>query len=243
MVIPKRNVNRILFMLLAICFFSISATELIADELSQARQRAVVEAWKREQSLVQKSGNGSRDWTRNEKSELLKYGRVSGYEGHHINDVSTNPKLAGNPDNIKFVKGRQEHLKEHDGNFKNPTSGPLIPRSKPIVLGDHKTGNTAANPSDDHKTGNIGDAILAIFSFIGVGVLWLVKSIFGSGVADSFNEVLVGIGTTILGWFGIKEGRKGRKSNSNATGAGCLTIIVGISILIFVIYILYSCFK
>jgi RHS repeat-associated protein len=93
-----------------------------------ARRRAVKKAWKEERALVQRTGVGTRAWTKAEKKELLAAGKVKGYEGHHINNVATHPHLAGNPDNIKFVKGRSEHLKEHGGNFQNPTSGPLLTR-------------------------------------------------------------------------------------------------------------------
>jgi hypothetical protein len=62
--------------------------------------------------------------------ELKETGKVEGYEGHHVNNVADNPKLAGDPNNIKFVKGRNEHLSEHGGNFKNTTSGDLIYRDE-----------------------------------------------------------------------------------------------------------------
>lgn len=52
-----------------------------------------------------------------------------GHEGHHINSVKHYPELARNPNNVKFVKGRVEHLKERNGNFKNRTSGELLNRN------------------------------------------------------------------------------------------------------------------
>jgi hypothetical protein len=96
--------------------------------LKSARRAAVREAWKQERALVDETGVGTRPWTKVEAKELLENGKVKGYEGHHINNVNDHPQLAGNPDNIKFVHGRSEHLKEHDGNFKNKTSGKLIKR-------------------------------------------------------------------------------------------------------------------
>ena len=91
------------------------------------RQKAVNEAWKLEQDLVGRTGQGTRPWTNAEKAELLETGRVSGYQGHHINSVSSNPQLAGNPNNIQFVRPG-EHLGLHGGNWSNPTWGPLVPR-------------------------------------------------------------------------------------------------------------------
>jgi hypothetical protein len=63
-----------------------------------------------------------------EKRELLATGKVKGYEGHHINSVSARPDLARNPNNIKFMKGRRDHLAEHGGNWRNHTSGRMLDR-------------------------------------------------------------------------------------------------------------------
>jgi hypothetical protein len=52
------------------------------------------------------------DTTTADKSELLRTSRVSGYEGHHINSVKGSPELAGEQNNIKFVKGRAGNLAE-----------------------------------------------------------------------------------------------------------------------------------
>jgi hypothetical protein len=103
-----------------------------SPSIQNQRRKAVKKAWKQEQDLVNKTGRGTRNWTKPELQELKTTGKVKGYEGHHINNVANNPKLAGNPDNIKFVKGRKEHLDEHGGSFQNSTSGPLIQRNKII---------------------------------------------------------------------------------------------------------------
>ncbi len=96
--------------------------------LNSSRQAAVKDAWKQEQQLVRETGQGTRPWSATEKKELLETGKVKGYEGHHINSVNNNPELARDPNNIKFVKGRSEHLQEHGGNFRNSTSGDFINR-------------------------------------------------------------------------------------------------------------------
>jgi len=113
----------------------------------QSRSSAREKAWKQEQALVQRTGQGTRNWTAGEKAELIRTGRVSGYEAHHINSVKGHPQLAGDPNNIKFVKGREGNLAEHGGNFRNPTSGELMNRAFIAVqiigtlvqaLGDYK---------------------------------------------------------------------------------------------------------
>ena len=98
-------------------------------QLDRDRQAGVAKAWRQERRLVKLTGNGTRRWTRAEKAELLSKGRVKGYEGHHVNSADAHPHLAATPDNIKFVKGRAEHLKEHGGAFQNPTKGPMLDRS------------------------------------------------------------------------------------------------------------------
>jgi RHS repeat-associated protein len=90
------------------------------------RWLAVQEAWAVERDLVAAEGVGSRDWTVAEKAELVRTGRVAGYVGHHINSVSTSPELEGDPNNIKFV---DDHLAEHGGNWRNPTTGALVDRT------------------------------------------------------------------------------------------------------------------
>ena len=96
--------------------------------LDKERKKGVDEAWKQERELVENTGQGSREWTPDEMKELLETGKVKGYEGHHINSVNKFPEMAANPNNIKFVRGRDGHLLEHRGNFRNPTQGPVIRR-------------------------------------------------------------------------------------------------------------------
>lgn len=86
------------------------------------------EAWRQEAERIRSGQPGSRPWTADELRELRDTGKVSGYEGHHINSVAGNSQLARNPNNIEFVKGRGEHLGRHGGNWRNRTSGPLIRR-------------------------------------------------------------------------------------------------------------------
>lgn len=73
--------------------------------------------------MLQNGGKGiSRAWTELEKVELLKTGKVKGYQGHHMKSVKGYPDLAGDPFNIQFLT-RQEHLAAHFGNFRNITHG------------------------------------------------------------------------------------------------------------------------
>ena len=99
-----------------------------SKKIKYERSKAVKEAWKDEKKMVEKTGRGTRPWKPNEIKELKNTGKVKGYEGHHIKDVKTHPQDAGNPNNIKFVKGRKGHIKEHNGNFRNPTEGEFINR-------------------------------------------------------------------------------------------------------------------
>jgi RHS repeat-associated protein len=61
------------------------------QSLDYLRQKAVAQAWKQERELVIRNGQGTRLWTAAEKAELLKTGRVAGYEGHHISSTQQTP--------------------------------------------------------------------------------------------------------------------------------------------------------
>ena len=99
-----------------------------AKSIETLRRQAVKDAWKAEKELVEKTGQGTRKWSKSEIKELLETGKVKGYEGHHINNVKDHPELAGNPNNITFVN-KSEHLSKHGGDFRNETHGKLLDRT------------------------------------------------------------------------------------------------------------------
>jgi hypothetical protein len=63
---------------------------VVAATIEADRRWAVKEAWKQEADLVRRTGQGTRQWTQAEMRELLRTGKVSGYEGHHINEDCAN---------------------------------------------------------------------------------------------------------------------------------------------------------
>ena len=102
--------------------------------IAYARSRAVRRAWKQEKHLVKNGLEGTVKWTKKERAELLRRGKVKGYQGHHVNSVKQSLKsnrshLIGEPDNIQFLK-RQDHFDAHGGNWWNETTGKLLDRSK-----------------------------------------------------------------------------------------------------------------
>ena len=98
-------------------------------DFETARKRGIKLAWEQERALVARTGRGTRDWTAAEIEELLTTGKVSGYEGHHINSALFSPELADNPSNIVFYN-KTEHLQiGHGGNYQNVTFGELIYRN------------------------------------------------------------------------------------------------------------------
>ena len=86
-------------------------------------------AWKYEQAELKMGGKGTSSWSDTQKQEILNNGKVRGAEGHHINNVADHPSEQANPDNIKFARDRDEHLRMHDGNFQNSTDGDMINRN------------------------------------------------------------------------------------------------------------------
>lgn len=102
----------------------------ITQSIKSLRNSAVTKAWKQEQTLIEETGEGTRQWGRLEKAQLLEEGKVDGYVGHHINNVKDHPDMAGNPNNVEFVKaGKEEHLPKHSGNYQNKTTGDLVDRT------------------------------------------------------------------------------------------------------------------
>lgn len=76
------------------------------------------------------------DWTNAQRAELLKTGRIKGFQGCHLIDVSKsagNLKLIGNPDNIVFLE-RSKHLFVHGGSWKNATDISKVTELLPWVV-------------------------------------------------------------------------------------------------------------
>ena len=101
--------------------------------IAYSRRRAVIIAWLNERKLVLK-GMGTRDWTRAQQKDIIEKKKAfdeNGYafEGHHMKNVKTFSKLAGDPHNIRFLT-RREHLDAHKGNWRNTTNGLYNPVSK-----------------------------------------------------------------------------------------------------------------
>lgn len=95
------------------------------NKLNYQRSKGVSKAWGRERELVSQ-GRGTRPWTVKEQKELLKTGRVKGYQGHHMKSVAKHPEYAADPKNIQFLdarKGNNEHLKAHRGDYRNESDG------------------------------------------------------------------------------------------------------------------------
>lgn len=103
-----------------------------------ARQEAVRIAWEYEKADIEMGGSGSADWSESQKSEILKNGKVVKNaaggdcpEGHHQKSVAKYPECQADPNNIKFYKNREIHLKfGHDGNFQNSSDAPMIDKNK-----------------------------------------------------------------------------------------------------------------
>lgn len=98
-----------------------------------SRNAGVKLAWQYEKADIEMGGNGSANWTKAEQEEILnsKTGTVFGTEGHHQKNVVDHPEYQADPDNIKFYKSRQEHLRQgHDGNFHNESDAPFIDKNR-----------------------------------------------------------------------------------------------------------------
>lgn len=78
-------------------------------------------------------GKGTRNWTVAQQTELIEYGRVSGFEGQHMKNVSDYPKYARDPKNIQFLTYEEHFFGAHQGNWRNETSGRFDPTTGKMV--------------------------------------------------------------------------------------------------------------
>ena len=114
---------------------------LSKDDIARLRQQAVRKAWAQERELVM-TGKSTRSWTVSQRQELLKTGRVKGFQGHHMTSVkasiqSGNIGLISDPNNIMFLS-RTEHIAHHIGGFRTgltTDAGTLIDRIALLALG------------------------------------------------------------------------------------------------------------
>ncbi|XP_053555097.1 teneurin-1 isoform X2 [Bombina bombina] len=72
--------------------------------LELARQRAVAQAWTKEQKRLQEGEEGIRVWTEAEKQQLLSTGKVQGYDGYFVLSVEQYLELSDSANNIHFMR-------------------------------------------------------------------------------------------------------------------------------------------
>ncbi|XP_058392652.1 teneurin-1 isoform X4 [Diceros bicornis minor] len=91
----------------ALCFnirYGTTVEEEKNHVLEIARQRAVAQAWTREQRRLQEGEEGIRAWTEGEKQQLLSTGRVQGYDGYFVLSVEQYLELSDSANNIHFMR-------------------------------------------------------------------------------------------------------------------------------------------
>lgn len=104
------------------------------------RNKAVREAWIKEQNLVQE-GKGTRAWTPEQQKDILEKGKAyddsgKAFEGQHMKSAEQYPEYQGDSGNIQFLT-RAEHLEAHNGSWQNPTNWYFNPVTKEkIDFGD-----------------------------------------------------------------------------------------------------------
>ncbi|KAI4886913.1 hypothetical protein NFI96_030427, partial [Prochilodus magdalenae] len=84
--------------------YGASAEEAREHVLELARQRAVEQAWAREQGRLLDGEEGSRPWTEAERQQLLSGGKVAGYDGYFVLSVEQYLELADSANNIHFMR-------------------------------------------------------------------------------------------------------------------------------------------
>ncbi|KAM5146383.1 teneurin-1 isoform 2-T2 [Mantella aurantiaca] len=90
-----------------LCFNVRYGTTIEEEEdhvLELARQRAVAQAWTKEQKRLQEGEEGIRTWTEAEKQQLLSTGKVQGYDGYFVHSVDQYLELSDSANNIHFMR-------------------------------------------------------------------------------------------------------------------------------------------
>ena len=165
------------------------------------RQRGGNMAWRYEKADIEMGGRGSEGWNAQERQQILDKGRVNGAEGHHQKNVANHPTEQSNPDNIKFFRDRQQHLKEgHGGDFHNESDAPM--RDKNQML---------KNTNNKRLIGNElkGAGISAIISFAAAFSISLIVAAAQDGITPETlkNAALNGSNGAIIGVAGYAVGR------------------------------------
>ena len=110
------------------------------DKIATERRQGVQHAWQQEKTAL-KNNQSLYNWTSAEKKQILsaKWGSgLKGYDGCHIVDVSVNPSLASNPNNIIFLKRYSSTASEishfstvHLGNWQNASTWTTVVKVMP----------------------------------------------------------------------------------------------------------------
>lgn len=165
--------------------------ERVANNSSYRSSRGggVKLAWRYEKADIEMGGNGSANWNKSQKEEILtsKNNTVRGAEGHHQKNVAHHPEEQANPDNIKFYKSREEHLKKgHQGNFRNESDASMT--NKEAML---KTTNIKRVVYNELK----GAGIAAIIGFVTGASIGFIVNIAQNGLTpDSFKIAILNSG-------------------------------------------------
>ena len=80
---------------------------------------AVNRAWSLEKDIVTRGFTGTNSWSPSEISELLRTGKVSGYEATEVQPVDKYPALALDGTNREFSKSGQRNRKNRHGRRKH----------------------------------------------------------------------------------------------------------------------------
>ena len=111
-----------------------------ASQFHRLRNKGVKTAWQYEKASIKLGGNGTANWNRSEKEQILKFGKVKGAQGHHQMNVHHHPDFMSEASNIKFYKNGKDHLHDgHGGNFRNESDKPFVDRDRQLI-NDYENG-------------------------------------------------------------------------------------------------------
>lgn len=160
-------------------------------------QSAIKHAWEYEKFDIQLGGKGSENWSRAERAEILKSGRLKRFKnskgkwdsavGHHRSNKYNHPYAQSDAHNIRFCRNREQHLREeHGGDFHNETDGKWINRDE-MVKSTYRRGVV--------KRELYSAGVAAAIGFVSSAAISLVLEITENGLdRDSFKSTLINAG-------------------------------------------------
>ncbi|XP_033098929.1 teneurin-3-like isoform X2 [Anneissia japonica] len=84
-------------------YYGVSVSDATAKVLEYAKLVATEDAWKKEQANLIDMKKGRREWSAEEKRQIIEHGSLLEYDSYYVMDISTYPQIAFDGNSITFL--------------------------------------------------------------------------------------------------------------------------------------------